>query len=224
MPILPFFNLLIYIVLSLICLILTALYLREYNRARRVGLDEAQTKSYQILGEAIKKAQALMSSSELEALKLSADTRFYKQKLENKFDSEIEKAIEQMKADLAKSQAEYSNYLAYLKEQSDQSRNQSLDAIREQVSSMFSGFEEKLTQFLGETQKNSVESIALELKATRQLIETYKSNQLKLIDENIISMLERTLSLVLIKKIGLRDQIDLVYESLEQAKTEKFIV
>lgn len=234
MPILSL-NLLIYIILSLVCLILTVLYLREYNHSHSKNFDSAQTKSYQILSQAIKKAQALMSTSELEALKLSADTRFYKSKLEQKFDSEIEKAIGQyltifkeytnkIRTDLTRSQTEYSSYILYLKEQSDKSRNQSLDAIRKQVSGMFSGFEEKLTQFLGETQKNSVESIALELKATRALIETYKSNQLKIIDENIISMLERTLSLVLLKKLTLKDQIDLVYESLEQAKTEKFIV
>ncbi len=192
---------------------MTLLYTREYNRARGKGLDAAQTKSYQILSQAIKKAQALMSASELEALKLSADSKFYKDKLEQKFNVEIDKVIQ-----------EYSNYITYLKEQTDKSRNESLDTIRELVSTMFSRFEEKLTQFLAETQKNSLQSIELELKATRQLIETYKSNQLKIIDENVISMLERTLSLVLVKKLTLKDQIDLVYESLEQAKTEKFIV
>ena len=212
MPTLPA-DLLVYIVLGLTCLILTLLYTREYNRARGKGLDAAQTKSYQILSQAIKKAQVLMSASELEALKLSADSKFYKDKLEQKFSQE-----------LTKSQTEYSSYIVYLKEQTDKSRNESLDTIRELVSKMFSEFEEKLTQFLGETQKNSLQSIELELKATRQLIETYKSNQLKIIDENVISMLEKTLSLVLVKKLTLKDQIDLVYESLEQAKTEKFIV
>lgn len=234
MPTLPA-DLLVYIVLGLTCLILTLLYTREYNRARGKGLDAAQTKSYQILSQAIKKAQVLMSASELEALKLSADSKFYKDKLEQKFSVEIDKAIQEylttfknysasIQQELTKSQTEYSSYIAYLKEQTDKSRNESLDSIRELVSNMFSRFEEKLTQFLGETQKNSLQSIELELKATRQLIETYKSNQLKIIDENVISMLERTLSLVLVKKLTLKDQIDLVYESLEQAKSEKFIV
>jgi len=217
-------DLLGYIVLGLTCLILTLLYTREYNRARGKGLDAAQTKSYQILSQAIKKAQVLMSASELEALKLSADSKFYKDKLEQKFNVEIDKAIQDVRQELTKSQTEYSSYIAYLKEQTDKSRNESLDSIRELVSTMFSRFEEKLTQFLGETQKNSLQSIELELKATRQLIETYKSNQLKIIDENVISMLERTLSLVLVKKLTLKDQIDLIYESLEQAKSEKFIV
>ena len=45
----------------------------------------------------------------------------------------------------------------------------------------------------------------------RQLIETYKSSRLKLVDENIVAMLERTLSLVLVKKLSLKEQTDLVY-------------
>lgn len=75
-----------------------------------------------------------------------------------------------------------------------------------------------------DSQQRSVQSIELELKAARQLIETYKQQQLKVIDENVIAMLEKTLSLVLTKKISLQDQVELVYEALEKAKAEKFIV
>lgn len=234
MPILPIEQIL-FIVLGAISLILLVLYLREYNRARSKSIDTAQTKSYEILHQAIKKAQALMTSSELESLKLTTDSKFYKEKLEQKFEGEIEKVIQQylqtfknyidnVGSQLTKSQTEYSDYITYLKQQTDKSRNESLDGIRQQVNTLFAGFQERLTQFLNDTQKNTTESIALELKATRQLIESYKSNQLKLIDDNIISMLERTLSLVLVKKLSLKDQVDLVYESLEQAKNEKFIV
>ncbi len=43
-------------------------------------------------------------------------------------------------------------------------------------------------------------------------------------DENIIAMMEQTLSIVLAKKLSLKDQLDLVYEALEKAKVEKFVV
>jgi hypothetical protein len=47
---------------------------------------------------------------------------------------------------------------------------------------------------------------------------------MNVIDENIMAMLEKTLSLVLAKNLDLKDQMDLVYESLEKAKAEKFVV
>ena len=47
---------------------------------------------------------------------------------------------------------------------------------------------------------------------------------MNIIDENIVAMLEKTLSLVLAKNLNLRDQMELVYESLERAKTDSFLV
>ena len=62
------------------------------------------------------------------------------------------------------------------------------------------------------------------MQAARNLIDTYKRQQLNLIDEHIIAVLERTLSIVLAKKLSLEDQVDLINEALEKAKTEKFII
>ena len=44
-----------------------------------------------------------------------------------------------------------------------------------------------------------------------------------LLNNNIVAMLEKTLSLVISKKLTLKDQVDLVYEALEEAKIERFI-
>lgn len=97
------------------------------------------------------------------------------------------------------------------------------NSIRERSNSFFEKFEENLSTYLTTTQQQSVKAIELELQSARNLIDTYKTTQLNLVDENIIAMLERTLSLVLIKKLSLQDQVELVYESLEKAKAEKFL-
>ena len=75
-----------------------------------------------------------------------------------------------------------------------------------------------------QTEQKTTTSIELELKSTQELIETYKNAQLKLIDENIVAMMEQTLNIVLGKKLTLKDQLELVYEALERAKIDKFIV
>lgn len=208
--------------------------------------EDQDLKSVATLHEAIKKAQAILSMAELESIKLVSDARFYKGKLESGFEAKIQEAVtesekilakqaneaqaqfathlEALKQNIAKTQKEYDDYLNYLKTQSDESKNKNQELIRDQINQMFAKFEENLSEFLVQTEQRSVTSIDLELKATRQLIDTYKQQQLKLIDENIIAMLERTLSLVLGKRLSLKEHIDLVYEALEQAKAEKFIV
>ncbi len=96
--------------------------------------------------------------------------------------------------------------------------------MKDRVNMLFEQFEQNLSSFLTETQTHSTEAITLEIQAARNLIETYKKQQLTAVDENIIAMLERTLSLVLTKKLSLKEHTDLVYESLEKAKAEKFII
>ena len=220
-----------------------------YLQRKHVPPPEQQSleeKSYNTLHSAAQKAQAILGMAELDAIKVTADTRFYKEKLEGKFEEEIEAAskaaqdlikkqtekaildfdnyLKQLKSDLETKGKDYSTYLTYLKSDADAQKNQNQDTIKQQINQIFVKFEENLSQFLMDSQQRSVQSIELELKAARQLIETYKQQQLKVIDENVIAMLEKTLSLVLTKKLSLQDQVELVYEALEKAKAEKFIV
>ena len=199
------------------------------------GEQTIEEKSYNTLHSATKKAQAILGMAELDAIKVGADSRFYKEKLEGKFEdlfrqqtdkaiTDFENSLKQLKSDLDNKGRDYSNYLNYLKSDADAQKNDNQDAIKQQIDQIFVKFEENLSQFLMDSQQRSVQSIELELKAARQLIETYKQQQLKVIDENVIAMLEKTLSLVLTKKISLQDQVELVYEALEKAKAEKFIV
>ncbi len=210
------------------------------------GDSNLEGKSYDTLHSATKKAQAILGMAELDAIKVTADTRFYKEKLEDKFEQELQAAskaaqelikqqtdrtiadfdnyLKELKSNLEKSDKDYVSYLTFLKSDTDAQKNQSQDTIKTQINQIFVKFEENLSQFLMDSQQRSVQSIELELKAARGLIETYKQQQLKVIDENVIAMLEKTLSLVLGKKLSLQDQVELVYEALEKAKAEKFII
>lgn len=195
----------IIIFLGLASVVGLVIYNFRLNRTSNQASPDQQ-KSYKLIHDAIKKAQAILSSAELGAIKEVADTKTI------------------LRQELTEAENEYLNYLKFLKESADSAKNANDEAIRERVEAIFVKFEERLSDFLTQTQARSVEAIDLEIKAARQLLDTYKEQQLKIIDENIISMLERTLALVLAKKLNLADQIDLVYESLEKAKQEKFII
>lgn len=139
--------------------------------------------------------------------------------VENKFTSTTDTA----RQNVAKLEADYAQFLEELKAKASNAQENNQALIISQINKLFENFEQNLANFLTQSQQQSVMSIDLELRAARTMIDTYKQQQLHLIDENIIAILERTLSLVLSKKLTLKDQIDLVYESLEKAKTEKFI-
>jgi hypothetical protein len=119
---------------------------------------------------------------------------------------------------------EFATFLETLKQESQKSQAANWEGAKMRVNELFENFETKLADFLLQTEQKMMLSVDLELKSARQLIDTYKVQQMNIIDENIVSMLEKTLSLVLAKNLNLKDQMDLVYESLERAKTESFLV
>ena len=200
--------------------IVITLYLksrRVLSQMEQVSLENASTQGLDLLKASLKKAENIVATSELEAIKVGATAH---QDLA-KFETEYKAAIDQTVKGLT---GQFTSYLQSLELASQQAQGQSQAFMQGKVNEVFEKFETQLSDLLNKTQAKSFESIELELKSTRSLIDSYKTQQLTLIDENIIAMLERTLSLVLAKKLTLRDQIDLVYESLEKAKAEKFIV
>lgn len=217
-------------IFGLSTLIATLLYLREYNRRRKVEtqgdkfLGELQEKGLENLHQTLKKSQEIIGSAELEGVKTITQTRFESQKIEKDYQKKLTELIAQSQETLTSSQAQLIQFMADLQKRSQEFEEASRTSGEQRINQMFERLETRIADFLIQTEQKSVSSLELELKAARNLIESYKNQQLKLIDENIIAMMEQTLNLVLAKKLSLKDQLDLVYEALERAKVEKFIV
>lgn len=138
--------------------------------------------------------------------------------------TQLRNLIESSKNSITSSQEQLTKFISDLQIKSAEFEETSKNSTEQRTVALFEKLESRLSNFLIQTEQKTTSSIELELQATRQLIETYKSQQLKLIDENILAMMEQTLNIVLGKKMSLKDQLDLIYEALEKAKLEKFIV
>ncbi|KKQ66708.1 MAG: hypothetical protein US86_C0004G0026 [Candidatus Daviesbacteria bacterium GW2011_GWA2_38_24] len=213
-------------------------------------IEEAEEKSQDIIKDATEKATGIVEQSKIskqlfeeeykkvvdEQLKKSLDE--YVKSLKSSQDSyekfvlnlqdqssKIEEQIDSyMKDSTTKLLTNFSENLKIIQEKAVAAQQESETSMKSKVSELLLNFEQNLSTFLTNSQQKSVEAISLELKSARQLIDTYKGQQLAIVDENIIAVLERTLNLVMRQKMSLKDQMDLVFESLEKAKTEKFFV
>lgn len=206
------------IILGISTLVASFLYLREYflrkkdsNQIQKISIETRQ-----------KTAQLLNAAQQIET-EVIAEGNYTTKKLISEFKSQLQNLISSSEKTLLVSQDSLIQFMKDLQKRSLEFEESSNAATEKRINETFGNLETRLTDFLMQTEQKTTASIELELKATRELIETYKQGQLKLIDENIIAMLEKTLSIVLAKKLSLKDQIDLVYESLEKAKSEKFI-
>lgn len=190
--------------------------------------QDAPFKGYQLLYDYYKKAKAVLGQAELDSIKVVADSRFQAKKMEAEYQKILSETTSSTQRNLdTQTNAARDAYFKFLNDlvaKTEGVEQANVSFIKQKTGEVFDKFEQNLTIFLTSTQEKSTQAIELELKAARELIDTYKTEQLKIVDENIIAILEKTLSLVITQKLSLKDHLDLVYESLEKAKVEKFVV
>lgn len=230
MPNLPFGLNPVNILLIITAIVATLLYLREYNKRKKLEsesdkfLQQIKEKGWETLNQSIKKSQDILGQAELEGIKVVAENRVETAKFNQDLEGKMNQYLIESRQTIATAQNQLLQFMQELQKRSAQFEEASKTSGEQRINQLFDRVEERLTDFLMQTEQKTTSSIELELKAARQLIDTYKNEQLKLIDENIIAMMEQTLNVVLGKKMTLKDQLDLIYEALEKAKMEKFIV
>jgi len=209
----------IFLIISSIAGIALLLYIREYFLRKN-----AYKKQYEMSAQTRQKSMQLLTAAEAAETQVLAEGKFATQKLEQEFKAKLENLLAGSGKSVIEAQNELVRFMQELKKKSEEAETVSKSQREQRINALFEGLETKLSDFLIQTEQKTTTSIELELTSTRQLIETYKNAQLKLIDENIIAMMEQTLNIVLGKKLTLKDQLELVYEALERAKIDKFIV
>lgn len=202
----------IVLIASGIALLALILYIREYFLRKN-----AYKKQFEVSLETRQKSMQLLTAAEAAETQVLAEGKFATQKM-------VDNLLASSNKTVVEAQNQLISFMQELKKKSEEAELISKTQREQRINDLFEKLETKLSDFLIQTEQKTTTSIELELTSTRQLIETYKNAQLKLIDENILAMMEQTLNIVLGKKLTLKDQLDLIYEALEKAKIDKFIV
>ncbi len=219
--------------LALSTILALLLFWREYrSRSKPTSnnpyLNKATDDYNEVLHSAITRGQEILSEAETQALKNTADAQFYKDKLNKTVEENLNNALSEAETEFATKlktlEQEYEAFFAQAKLKTLDSSKKYETSMDELMKVINEKMEANLNKFIQDTQKQSFQQIQMELNAARQLVDNYKAGQMRLVDENIIAVLERTLALVLNKNISLENQIDLVYEAYDRAKKEKFFV
>lgn len=232
-------------------LLLLLAYLREVMLRKKLHqsaeqiIQASQQKGQEIIDQATKHAQELIVHTEKDKIDgatlkaqqaiekaaeqfqnylLNLRTEINNSKPTKISQAALQQTAKQVEKSLTTTQTGFEQFLQDLKSAANETQSEAEEVVKQRVNQMFEKFEQDLSQFLTNTEQQSSKAIDMEIKSARSLIETYKIQQLALIDENIIAMLEKTLALVLNKKLSLKDQMELIYQSLEKAKAEKFII
>lgn len=225
---------------------------REESLIQKLEEDSRRTltEATQLIEGASQKAEAVLEEAQKQGLHAEAAqklvTKLFEDEYQKTFQALIKSSNEQFSKYIATLQDEstklqttindflktnvdgllsrFEGNLKLIQDRAVSSQEEAEQSMKTRVNELMVNFEQKLSSFLSTSQEKSLDAVNLEVKSAKELIDTYKQQQLSLVDASIVSVLEKTLNLVMRKKLTLRDQVDLVFESLEKAKAEKFLV
>ncbi len=188
--------------------VLMVVYFILSNRSKQIAPTEetGSEKNWDLLHEAIKKSQAIVGNAELESIKQAALSQQqigkFEKESENEMQLSVSEVLQTIKNETAKAGELYKKQLIL---QSEELKNLS----EAETKKMLKDFHDQLEKNMLDVQNGFV----------RELSE-YKIRKEKEIDKNAETIVERTVELYLSKKLDRKEQMQLIFESLERAKAE----
>jgi hypothetical protein len=226
--------------LTIAIILLATLYLRESFLRRRLvkqesqQLDKAHISAQQIIDDAVKKSQELIYQAETASIKIVSESKAELNQGQTLYSTELKHILQQFEAGIANemhsvhervasSQTIQEKFLADLSTKFSQFQKSTEETLSKDAAKATEGFGEQLTESLRQISDQASTAVEKDLQKEHENVKRFEESQIKLIQENLAAILERTLELVLTKKLTLGDHIDLVNESFEEAKKEKFL-
>lgn len=189
-------------------------------------LTEATQRYNDIIHDAIEKANKLVEQAELTSINIGSLEKLEADKLLKTYQEHIQNLEDSVKqyvnATLTATQTSYQQYIASLEKKVSTDIEQNEAQIKQKTEALFQAIQHQVTTFVSNTQGKIQTELTQELANTRKAIDEYKAKKMQAVDENIIMILEKTIQVALGRSLSLKDQADLVYQSLNDAKKEQF--
>jgi len=187
-------------------------------------LTFAREKSNTILHRAIKQANKILASAELRGIGLFARQKVKSDKIESDWQERLqvlEKLIaEKFRNDSTAAEKAYSDFIEKIESAISSHVDQNRKLLEEKANKVMEQSQIVLNSFGSEIHEKVKKQLQDELAQAKASIADYKRQRLKVLDENIVEILEHTMRLALGSKLSLNEQSDLIYKALEEAKKE----
>lgn len=226
--------------LALVATLLAILYLRELLLRRQLvrneqqEVEKARLSAQSIIDNAVKKSQDIIAQSETSSLKILADSKQGLSKGQAIYDEELRRILQQFESGIAnelttthdriiKSQSAQEKFLAELDTRFENFQKTIQATLSKEAAASTESFKDNLATSLRSIEDRTTAAVEKDLADEHLAVQHFQEAQIKTVRENLVAILERTFNLVLTKKLTLKDHVDLINESFEEAKKEKFL-
>ena len=216
----------VYTLILMVMLIKMSVPKRELGRRENELMDEAQQRSYEMLSGATKQANALITEAELAGLRLFADEKLEGKKAASTFKQELELLEERLQGRLDEStkaaEASYSLFIKGLESTMEAQSKKAQEHMDQQGTALMDRTQEAFTVLANSMHEKIQTELDREIAQTKEIMEHYREQKMKSIDDNIFTVLTETTRIILGKSMSFKEQTELVYKALDEAKKENF--
>lgn len=183
-------------------------------------VKEAEKRANEIVAQAQEKARAMLAAVEVEAAKVLGDRGH-----------ESERLMAEYEKRLAELMHKHETRLQHYADEAQKAFGALNHTFTEHVAATEQTVKHELETFVGETKATRsrleeetkrliAEHLEKEVAAIREGLQSYRKERMKLIERDIVSVMEQAIAIVLRRELPLKDHADLVLEALEEAKRE----
>lgn len=185
---------------------------------------DLEEKTSLILEDAVKKANKILTNAELKGIEFVAKQKLDTGKIVEQYEVQIQelekKLLIQFEESLTKTEKSYRDFLETLQINLKKQEEQNQLAFNQQVNRLIENANKVMTTFVVDLNTQIKKQVDQEFLGVKKEIETYKQHRMEIINKNLIDMLEQTLEETLGKKLTLQEHSEIIYQALEQAKSD----
>jgi len=213
------------IILTILIVVFLILQLKSNGQIQKLAypiydytVKKAQRKAQKIIQDAKESAKVMLVDAELQSVKIisegKVETKDIRESYRRKIDElakDVESSFTQHARGAEKIYSDYSETFQKQFEEKTKSVEKNMKDLSDQFTSVFSEIKE-------EGKLRISEQIDKEIKDIKEVVDAYKKSRLTLVDNQIVTLVEKTASIVLKKNMSLKDHADVIIKALSDAK------
>ncbi len=212
-------------------LVLTYLLVRGERRFRRLSapvydqiVTQAEKRAKEIVQEATEEARQLKTETERQTGEYLNQRRSQIQDLEQQYEQRLEELAGNMETALSRVAEELSGstrekleqVVAKTGEQMEQTATEVGEKLQQRAESLAGSLDSVRDSYIQELRS----ALSEEVSRANQAVDAYREERLRLVDQEIAGLVERTTQLTLQKKLTSEEHAELVRGALEEARQE----
>lgn len=189
-------------------------------------IRQAKRKSNTIIAKAIERADTILAQAHLKGADHIRHHEAEGVELEEKYKQQLDHLLQDLTKQLEESEKKaeesYAQFLEELANSVKSRMENNRDSLSDKADDVMKKTEEYIKAFIDDIHGQIKEEVKSEVHKTRDALDEYKKARMSVVDENIADILERAYKQTLGKALPIKEQADLAYQALEQAKHDGF--